>query len=199
MREYLLSRKDSEPSYTNGVQTIDITGEKAEQTFQALSSQTSREVLELLYDNPSTPVELADELDTSPQNIHYHLRKLVATDLIESVDTVYSSRGTEMDVYAPTNEAFVLLSGEESKTTQIRTLLKRFLGGLGVLTIVSLLLQLILSMFGTREVASGPSPSTEPWFTSSETLGLQPGLFLFVGGLVILLMAIWWMYRDIDA
>lgn len=82
--------------------------------------------------------------DTSLQNVHYHLKKLQAADLIESVDTVYSSRGQEVQVYAPTHEALVLITGDESAVSQVKALLSRFVGILALLAVSSLLVQGLL-------------------------------------------------------
>lgn len=233
MREYLLPRQESEPDYETAAQTLNLTGEDADTIFDALSSETSREVFEHLYESPSTPSELADELNTSSQNIHYHLGKLEAADLVESVDTVYSSRGVEIDVYAPTSEALVLVTGTESRTSQIKRLLTRFLGGVGILALASVAIQYWFTSRGgvadgrdptgaatgtpTPSATSGntssasvgdlpknvsetltPTPTPEPTSVSTTIAGLPPGVLVFIGGLLVLIMASWWMYRDMN-
>lgn len=235
MRDYLLPRRDVNADYETVVQTLDLTGEEADTIFDALSSQTSRGVFEHLYECPSTPSELADELDTSTQNVHYHLGKLKAADLIESVETVYSSRGVEIDVYAPTNEAIVLVTGTESRTSQINRLLSRFLGGVGILAIASLAIQYWYGANGAftddgtspgpaprtptptpaSENTAGavigdvtktitetpiptltPTPTPDPASVSAAVSGLPPGVLVFIGGVVILVLASFWTYRD---
>ncbi len=84
----------------------------AENVFEVLASETSREVLVTLYDEPGTASDLADRVDTSQQNIHYHLTRLQEAGLINEIDTWYSSRGVEMTVYGPTNEPLVLFAGD---------------------------------------------------------------------------------------
>lgn len=224
MREYLLPGRDPEPDYERVIETLNLTGEDADQVFDALASQMSRKVLELLYEEPLPPAEIADELDTSVQNIHYHLRKLKAADLIESIEQAYSSRGVEMDVYAPTSEAIVLLTGRTSRTKQIQTLLTRFLGGLGILTISSLLVHYLWTVTnqpsdgpvtpGQTPTSSGgggvgtngtnitisPTPTPTPISTSTGFSGamaeVPPSVFLFAGGFLILGISLVWMYRD---
>jgi DNA-binding transcriptional ArsR family regulator len=141
MKDFLLSATDRDPDYQAAVNAVDLTGEDADTFFDALGSETSRAIFELLYEEPRTPTELAEAIDSSRQNVHYHLRKLEAADLVHAVDTVYSSRGTEIDVYAPTSEAVVLLTGQESTVDRIREVLSRFVGGLVVLLLATLLLQ----------------------------------------------------------
>lgn len=144
MKDFLLSAADRTPNFQRGANAIDLTGEDADTFFDALASETSRDMFEMLYEEPATPSELAAEFDTSLQNIHYHLKKLQAADLIESVDTVYSSRGQEVQVYAPTHEALVLITGDESTVSQVKALLSRFVGILALLAVSSLLVQGLL-------------------------------------------------------
>jgi DNA-binding transcriptional ArsR family regulator len=224
MREYLLPVPGPDPDYQNVAETLELTGEEADQVFDALSSPTSRSVLRALYDDPLPPADLAEELDTSVQNIHYHLQKLEGANLVEAIETAYSSRGVEMDIYAPTNEALVLLTGRPSRTEQIRSILQRFLGGVAILTIVSLLIHNLANtpeaqhesppgyLTPTPEQAPGaasnisltptPTPMPDPTATPTGTdlaalTAYAPGIFVFTGGLVVLLLTTYWLYREL--
>jgi hypothetical protein len=167
-----------------------------------------------------TPAELADEIDTSVQNIHYHLGKLEGADLVDSIDTAYSSRGVEMDVYAPTNEAIVLLTGRPSRSEQIRSLLQRFLGGIAFVAVASFIIH-SLSRLPERNGTPGGTPTATPEEsvgaasnissispTPTETptpvgtdlvsvASYSPGIFVFAGGFLVLVLAVYWMYRDL--
>lgn len=207
MRDILPSRTDATPDYSNVVALLDLSDERAKAVFDALSSDTSRHVFEHLYDTPATPSELATELDTSVQNVHYHLGKLERADLIESIETEYSSRGVEVDVYAPTNEALVLVTGTESRRSQVKRLLTRFLGGLGLLAAASLAVEIWAAERRTPQpVQQTPEPGAgigTPSMTPTAEIiepqtafGLSPGAAVFLGGLLMLIVATWWMYRD---
>lgn len=76
--------------------------------LQTLSSDTAQELLDVLSEGPGTASEVADAVDTSIQNAQYHLTRLAEADLIEAVDTWYSSKGKEMTVYALAAEEFVI-------------------------------------------------------------------------------------------
>lgn len=195
MRHYLHSGNDADPEYENAIQALDLTGGEADQTFEALSSPTSREMLKLLYEDASTPPQLAVKMDTSSQNVHYHLGKLKSADLIESTGTTYSSRGTEMDIYAPTSEAIVLLTGREPKTDQIRTLLKRFLSGLVIVALVSLVIDVLL-VGNSGPAANGSSSPSEPLI--HDLLGIRPVTFFFIIGFFILMIETWARYRRMN-
>jgi predicted ArsR family transcriptional regulator len=66
-----------------------------------------------LYDQPKTASEVADTVDTSLQNVNYHLNNLTDCNLIEVADTLYSDQGKEMKVYSPTSEALVLFASDD--------------------------------------------------------------------------------------
>lgn len=83
---------------------MELTGDATEAVFDALGSETARSMLAALKDDPATATETANRVDTSLQNVQYHLEKLREADLVAVVGTWYSSRGKEMTVYAPTLE-----------------------------------------------------------------------------------------------
>jgi DNA-binding transcriptional ArsR family regulator len=133
----------------------------ADEVFQALSSGTTRNIFASLHETPQTASDLAEVTDTSVQNAQYHLQKLVDADLVEVVDTWYSERGTEMKVYAPTDESLVLYAGND-KQGSLRSLLKRVVGVLGMLLPASA----IVAWFA-GQVVDQPSPEPAPYTDSS--------------------------------
>lgn len=118
---------------------VELDDETADDVFAALSAGTARDILKRLYRDPGTATDVAEAADTSLQNARYHLEKLQSAGLVEAVDTWYSSRGTEMTVYAPTNEPLVVAAGPEDQTSVLRSALGRLVGALGVLGLSSLL------------------------------------------------------------
>lgn len=85
--------------------------EDAGAVIDALASRTARSILAALYEEPRPPSEVAATVDTSTQNVNYHLRKLREAELVEVVDTWYSSKGAEMDVYAPAADPLCVFVG----------------------------------------------------------------------------------------
>jgi DNA-binding transcriptional ArsR family regulator len=86
--------------------------DQAGDVLDVLSSTTARRVLLALYDSPLPMSDLAEEVDTSLQNVEYHLGRLEAAGVVEVTDTWYSSKGAEMDVYAPTSAPLVVFVGD---------------------------------------------------------------------------------------
>ena len=149
---------------------VDLDDDVADEVFKALSSGTTRRIFASLHDTPQTASDLADVTDTSVQNTQYHLQKLADADLVEVVDTWYSERGTEMKVYAPTDESLVLYAGND-KQGSLRALLKRVVGLVALLLPASAVVAWLARQFdgqpgGATEVVprdSGavPAPGTE--------------------------------------
>jgi len=110
---------------------IGVDGDDADDVLAALSSDTARAILSALHDSPGPASDVADRVDTSLQNTQYHLKRLREADVVEVVDTVYSQKGREMDVYAPADGPLVLVAGPESEASGVRATLSRLLGGIG--------------------------------------------------------------------
>ncbi|OLZ39778.1 ArsR family transcriptional regulator [Natrinema saccharevitans] len=119
---------------------VDLEGEDADAVFAALSSTTARRIYAHLDGEPATPSDIAEAVDSSIQNVRYHLEKLEDAGLVEVVDTWYSSRGNEMSVYATTDGPLIVTS-DESRAARLKEALSRLLGGVGVLAGGSLLVQ----------------------------------------------------------
>lgn len=90
-----------------------ISFDDADHVIEALGSRTARSVMALLSEEPMPPSELATAVETSLQNVSYHLEQLSDAGLVDVVDTCYSSRGVEMDVYAPATGPVVICLGDE--------------------------------------------------------------------------------------
>ena len=116
-------------------------GEDGAPRVIGVDSDDADDLLAALYDDPATPSALAEEVDTSIQNVRYHLEKLTDAELVEVADTVYSEKGREMNVYAPAAKPLVVFAGSDDETPGLEAALSRLLGGLGVLGLSSLLVQ----------------------------------------------------------
>ncbi|MEF8779351.1 MAG: winged helix-turn-helix domain-containing protein [Haloferacaceae archaeon] len=136
MSRLLPSRSDPQPS-DGDPRVVGVDSDDADELIAALSSDTARELLSEMHEEPGTPSELSDRVGTTLQNTQYHLEKLEGADLVDVVDTVYSEKGREMKVYAPTDRPLVLFAGRESDSSGLKTALTRLLGGIGALAVAS--------------------------------------------------------------
>lgn len=174
---------------------VAIDDEAAEEVFSALSSNTARQILTELYDQPRTASEIAEEVDTSLQNVNYHLNKLNDGDLIEVAETWYSEQGKEMKVYAPTNQALVLFAGNQLKRSSLLDAIKQLIGFIGVFAFASLIVEKLVQPIS-------PDVSLQVGHVAPEggqsSFVLPPGVLFFLGSfLALLAFAAWWEYRSL--
>ena len=84
--------------------------------FEVLSSATARRILGAVYESPAPPSEIAAAVDTTVQNVGYHLDRLESAGLVGVVETRYSEKGVEMDVYAPAHAPLVIRADADGRT-----------------------------------------------------------------------------------
>ncbi|MFB6129312.1 MAG: ArsR/SmtB family transcription factor [Salinigranum sp.] len=134
----VLSRRASAVSLSqDDPDVISIDDHDADAVFSVLSSNTARSILAALYESPQTASEVAERVDTSLQNVNYHLENLRDAELIEVVDTVYSNQGREMKVYAPTKKAVVVFASDDLDRSSLLESLLRLVGAVGFFALVS--------------------------------------------------------------
>jgi DNA-binding transcriptional ArsR family regulator len=138
---------------------VGVESDDADELLSALSSATARNLLGALHEDPAPPAELADRVDTSLQNAQYHLEKLENAGAVTVVDTAYSEKGREMDVYAPADQPLVIFAGDQTESTSIRTALTRLLGGFGILALASVAIESVagggFGLFGANGGTGG--------------------------------------------
>jgi DNA-binding transcriptional ArsR family regulator len=144
MADLLPSRSDAGGPASDDPKVVGLDSDAADDLISALSSRTARRVLAELHEEPASPSALADRVDTSLQNVQYHIENLSDAEIIEVVDTVYSEKGREMQVYAPSDRALVVFAGREQETTGLKSALKSLLGGVGVLALASVVVDRLL-------------------------------------------------------
>jgi DNA-binding transcriptional ArsR family regulator len=152
---------DTSTSQDGELQIVGV-DEDVSAVLDALSSETAREILNAVYDDPGTPSELADRLGMSIQKVSYHLEKLQEQDLITVAGTQYSEKGQEMNVYEPPDDPLVLFVGTQERKRSLRSLVERLLPVVGVLTGASAAVQVLFgtlpNLFGVGE----PGGETQP-------------------------------------
>jgi DNA-binding transcriptional ArsR family regulator len=176
---------------------LDIDGDAAGDTFAALGSETAREMLSLIYEEPRTPAELEDHVGTSLQNVHYHVDRLEDADLIEPAGTGYSEKGNEMTVYGPASEAVVLFAGEDGDSSRLRDHLKRLFGlaaTVGIATIVFAVAHDWLTEEPEAQVTFQATEAERAADSGAAALtALDPVLAFFLGACAVAVaVAAWW-------
>jgi DNA-binding transcriptional ArsR family regulator len=183
----LPSTNDVSGRQEGDVQVLGVSEDKTANVFEVLSSETARCVLAEIYDDPAPPSELAARLDLSLQNVSYHIENLEDADIIQTVDTWYSEKGKEMNVYAPADDPVVVFIGTHERKSSFLDLLKNIFRAIAVLLLIPLVLSLYQSL-GSIGAAGPESPN--------QLLPSIPGLEFFLGGLFVLgLVIIWWVWN----
>jgi DNA-binding transcriptional ArsR family regulator len=162
---------------------IELEDDDAAALLQSLSSETAQQIVCELEDDPKPPSELADTLNTSVQNVHYHLDRLSSAGAVDVVDTAYSERGREMDVYAPTADPLVIVGSSQSGDS-LKSVLSKLLGAVGFVAILSVLIQRLVSSPTDPMVQSGASYGAPPTATAPPI-----GAYVFIIGMTLILTA----------
>ncbi|KTG11164.1 ArsR family transcriptional regulator [Haloprofundus marisrubri] len=204
MARLLPSTPDTSAADEAEPRVIGVDSEDADDLLSALSSDTARKLLSMLHDDPDTPSGLASRVDSSLQNVQYHLKKLERAGLVDVVDTVYSEKGREMNVYAPADRPLVVFAGRESESAGLKAALKRLLASVGILAAVSVVVQIaatgqlpFVAQSGAGDGGSAELATSAVETTASTAPAFPPGLAFFLGGLVVLAFgfALWYARR----
>lgn len=199
----LLSRfVESEPDEPR---VLDVGETEAGEAFEVLSSETARRVLAAVYEEPSTPPEVREQVGTTLQNVHYHLDRLESAGLIEEAGVGYSENGNEMTVYAPKSEALVLFAGRDRQRARLRTVLGRVLGLSLLLGAAAAVLEAFIRGRGdvtefarTGDGAAGGAGAVET--AAGTAAGIDPVVAFVLGGsVVIAALGLWWYWRGATA
>jgi DNA-binding transcriptional ArsR family regulator len=172
MADLLPSSSDASGPASDDPRVVGLDSDDADRLLAALSSRTARQLFAALHEDPATPSQLADRVDTSLQNVQYHIEKLADAGVIEVTDTVYSEKGREMKVYAPADRALVVFAGRQEESRGLKAALKSLLGGVGLLAVASVVVDRLLGgptadLFGLGG-AGGADGGAAPGYESAE-------------------------------
>jgi DNA-binding transcriptional ArsR family regulator len=180
-----LASESAEREGEGDLQTLWLDSEEAGDLLSSLASDTARSVLTALHEEPATASEVADRVDTSLQNARHHLNSLQDADLVEVAETRYSSKGREMNVYAPARDPTVVFVGSREHDGGLLESLRSLLPAVAVLAVASLLVQwLVVPSIGTA--ASGDLPRIGESLGGGGPFALPVGLVFLAGGLLAL-------------
>ncbi len=104
----------SQPEYETSPVTVPL--RRAGRVFDAMSSETARQIVTALNQEPMAISGIAEAVGTSMQNARYHTSKLQDAGVVTEVDTWYSEKGREMSVYVASCREIVLTLGEDAPT-----------------------------------------------------------------------------------
>lgn len=119
----LLPQSPDEPALPDAEpRVVDLSSDDAADLLSVFASATARRILLTIQEEVMSASALADELDSSVQNVHYHLDRLLDADAIEVVATAYSPKGREMDLYGPAAKPLVVCVGGDDEQADLAQL-----------------------------------------------------------------------------
>ncbi|WP_277540401.1 ArsR/SmtB family transcription factor [Haloarcula laminariae] len=125
-----------------------IDDEETSEVFAALGSETAQAVFRLLNEEPATPATVAERLEMSVQNVHYHLGNLSEAGLIEVVDTCYSEKGREMDVFVVAEDPTLVFLGTSDDRPAMKRAFESFASFAGLSPLLATLGEVSSWVFG---------------------------------------------------
>ncbi|MDS0257941.1 helix-turn-helix domain-containing protein [Haloarcula sp. S1CR25-12] len=132
MGRLLPTETDASVERSDEPSVLCIDDEATCEVFSALGSETAQDIFRLLNEEPATPATIAEGLDMSVQNVHYHLGNLDDVGLIEVVDTCYSEKGREMDVFVVAEDPTLVFLGTSDDKPAMRRAFESFASVVGV-------------------------------------------------------------------
>lgn len=168
------------------LRTLWLDSEEAGDLLSSIACDTARDVLTALHDEPATASEVADRVDTSLQNARHHLENLQDAELVRVADTRYSSKGREMDVYAPAEDPMVVFVGRQDDGEGLLDSLRQLVPVVATLALASLLVQTFLTPAATGTTAGEIPRIGQGIGSTAGAAGLPPGAVFLAGGLLVL-------------
>lgn len=131
MSSLLPTDSDASVDRSEVAELVCIDDDKTTELLATLSSDTSRAVFRHVNQEPQTATDLARELNTSVQGVTYHLENLREAGLIDVLDTCYSKKGREMDVYGPAEQPYMIFLGMSTDEPGLTAAFKQFARSIG--------------------------------------------------------------------
>jgi DNA-binding transcriptional ArsR family regulator len=141
---------------TENIKILATDDEKIKSFGEILSNDSSREILQLLFNDELTASQIAQKSDVSLQLVKYHLNKLQDLGVVKVSKIEKNSKSQDMKIYTASKFSIVIVPPKISeKTKESKLLVRSFrniykVAGLGIATGLSGLLS--LSQFQNKTI-----------------------------------------------
>ena len=155
---------------TENIKILATDDKKIKSYGEILSNDSSREILQLLFNDELTASQIAQKSNVSLQLVKYHLNKLQDLGVVKVSKIEKNSKSQDMKIYTASKFSIVIVPPKISeKTKESKLLVRSFrhiykVAGLGIATGLSGLLS--LSQFKNKTIPVGDSAGGE--FSSIE-------------------------------
>ena len=124
---------------------VSLEEHQAKELAQVISSDACRKILDLLAAKKATESEIAKELGMPLSTVHYNIRNLMQSRLVEAKEFHYSEKGKEVLHYSLANKYVIIAPKGASESFKSR--LKALLPVIGIVGALSFALQYLRHLF----------------------------------------------------
>ncbi len=117
---------------------VSLEEQKSKELAQVISNDTSRKILASLGKKESTETELSKQLNIPLSTVHYNMKQLTKTGLVQAKEFVYSEKGKEVNIYSIVKKLIVIAPSGNDFKSSLKTLLSISLISLGAAFIIQL-------------------------------------------------------------
>ena len=168
---------DDADDLTEKIKILATDDEKIKSFGELLTNDSSREILQLLFNEELTANQIAQKTNISLQLVKYHLIKLQDLGIVKISKIEKNSKSQDMKIYTATKFSIVIVPPKFSKKTKESKLLVRSfqniykVAGLGIATGISGLLS--LSQFKNKTIYVGDYVGAEFSSIEESAKGIQ--------------------------
>jgi len=185
---------------------LPLNDKNSKKISQVISSDTARNILEVLASTPRSASEIAEKLGIPLTTVQYNLEKLYDAGLVKVERTKYSRKMKPVKIYAPQRKFIVIAPGKADKKDVIAAL-KRYLTaivfavfGSAAIEFLTMKLKTPALEEATRGIANqeapapmyAPTPIPAPEKALDTGFGFDifahPGLWFLFGALFVILV-----------
>jgi len=152
----MTSDENSNDDFTEKIKILATDDEKIKSFGELFTNDSSREILQLLFNEELTANQIAQKTEISLQLVKYHLTKLQDLGVVKITKIEKNSKSKDMKVYTATKFSIVIVPPKLSeKTKESKLLVRSFrhiykVAGLGIATGISGLLSLLQLQQGKK-------------------------------------------------
>ena len=160
-----MSNENNDEELTEKIKILATDDEKIKSFGELFTNDSSREILQLLFNEELTATQIAQKTDISLQLVKYHLIKLQDLGIVKITKIEKNSKSQDMKIYTAIKLSIVIVPPKFSKKTKESKLLVRSfrhiykVAGLGIATGLSGLLS--LSQFKSKTINVGDSAGVD--------------------------------------
>ncbi len=132
--------ENPEDEFTEKIKILATDDEKIKSFGELFTNDSSREILQLLFNEELSATQIAQKTDISLQLVKYHLIKLQDLGIVKIIKIEKNSKSKDMKIYSATKFSIVIVPPKLSKKTKESKLLVRSfrhiykVAGLGIAT-----------------------------------------------------------------